>query len=76
MLSTNKISELGNSISEHLRELKISGSTLTIKVDDESFKKIDEDLFYRIKKESDEFTPSDSEIYISFPFLEIKIVKC
>lgn len=75
MLNTNKISEIGNYISEQMRELKINDSTLNINVDVESFKKIDEDLFYRMNENNKEkeFIPSEKEIIISFPNVKLII---
>lgn len=75
MLNTNKISEIGNYISEQMRELKINDSILNINVDVESFKKIDEDLYYRSNPNDDNFSPSQSKIKITFPCLEIFIYK-
>ena len=54
MINTNKISEIGNYISEQMRELKINDSLFNINVDTESFKKIDEDLFYRMNENNKE----------------------
>lgn len=77
MLNTNKLSEIGNYISEQMRGLNIKGSELHIYVDENYFKKIDEDLFYRINEndKEKEFIPSESEIDISFPNIIIKIKK-
>lgn len=77
MLSTNKLSELGNYISEYMRELNIEKSELHINVDEKSFKKIDEDLYFRLNetnKEND-YIPSENEINISFQNILIKIKK-
>ena len=73
MLNTNKISEIGNYISEQMRELKINDSILNINVDVESFKKIDEDLFYRMNENNKEkeFIPAEKEIIISFPNVKL-----
>ncbi len=75
MLNTNKISEIGNYISEQMKELKINDSILNINVDVESFKKIDEDLFYRMNENNKEkeFIPSEKEIIISFPNVKLII---
>jgi hypothetical protein len=75
MLNTNKISEIGNYISEQMRELKINDSILNINVDVESFKKIDEDLFYRMNENNKEkeIIPSEKEIIISFPNVKLII---
>ena len=75
MLNTNKISEIGKYISEQMRLLNINDTELNIYVDKESFKKIDEDLFYRINEndKEKEYIPSEKEIFISFPNLKFNI---
>jgi hypothetical protein len=75
MLNTNKIQEIGDIISEQMRQLNINDSTLLINVDKESFRKIDEDLFYRINENNKEkeFIPSEKEIIISFPNVKLII---
>ena len=75
MLNTNKIQEIGDSISEQMRQLNINDSMLNINVDTESFKKIDEDLFYRMieNNKEKEFIPSEKEIIISFPNVKLII---
>ena len=75
MLNTNKIQEIGDYISEQMRQLNINDSMLLINVDKESFKKIDEDLFYRINENNKEkeFIPSEKEIIISFPNVKLII---
>lgn len=73
---TMSIFELGQSISSKLKsDGIIKQSELTIYVSKEEFKKIDEDLFYRNRKdESQEFIPSEKEIDINFDLVKI-IVK-
>lgn len=75
MLNTNKISEIGNYISEQMRLLNINDTELNVYVDSESFKKIDEDLFYRINEndKEKEYIPSEKEIIISFPNVKLII---
>ena len=75
MLNTNKIQEIGDYISEQMRQLNINDSMLLINVDKESFKKIDEDLFYRMNENNKEkeFIPSEKEIIISFPNVKLII---
>lgn len=75
MLNTNKISEIGNYISEQMKNLNIKESTFNVYVDSDSFKKIDEDLFFRINGKNDdkEFIPSEKEILISFPNIKFII---
>lgn len=75
MLNTNKISEIGNYISEQMKILNIKESTFNVYVDSDSFKKIDEDLFFRMNEKNDnkEFIPSEKEILISFPNIKFII---
>lgn len=73
---TMSIMELGQFISSKLREDGISTkSELYVYVTNEEFKKIDEDLYYRNRKdESQEFIPSEGEIIVNFELVRI-IVK-
>ena len=70
------IFELGQFISSRLKEDGITiQSELIVYVTSEEFKKIDEDLYYRNRKdESQEFIPSEGEIDINFELVKI-IVK-
>lgn len=70
------IFELGQLISNKLIEDGVSQqSQLYVFVNNDEFKKIDEDLFYRNKKdENEEFIPSQGEIDINFEMVKI-IVK-
>lgn len=76
-LDKNTIITLGNNISEILYKANVkSENVLNIKVDPLSFKKIDEDLYYRGNENNDnEFQPSDNEINIKFSNLMIIIEK-
>ena len=73
---TMSIFELGQFISSKLKEDGVTmQSILTVYVTSEEFKKIDEDLYYRNRKdESQEFIPSEGEIDINFELVKI-IVK-
>lgn len=73
---TMSIMELGQFISSKLKEDGVTKqSELTVYVTSEEFKKIDEDLYYRNRKdESQEFIPSEGEIDINFELVKI-IVK-
>ena len=73
---TMSIFELGQFISSKLKEDGITiQSELTVYVTSEEFKKVDEDLYYRNRKdESQEFIPSEGEIDIKFELVKI-IVK-
>ena len=78
-LTAYNIYELGHTISENLRKDGVysSGNTLSICVDNESFSKIDEDLFYRLNENKDgiNFIPSDDVIVVKFDNLTININK-
>ena len=69
------IVELGDIISEKLAEDGVTEKAeLTVYVNDDEFKKIDEDLFYRTRKdESIEFVPSEGEIDVNFEGVNIII---
>ena len=69
------ILELGNIVSEKLLECGVgSKSDLIIYLNTEEFKRVDEDLFYRNRKdESETFIPSDGEIDINFSGVKITI---
>lgn len=73
---TMSIFELGQFISSKLKENGVTiQSELTVYVTSEEFKKVDEDLYYRNRKdESQEFIPSEGEIDINFELVKI-IVK-
>lgn len=73
---TMSIFELGQFISSKLKEDGVTmQSELTVYVTSEEFKKVDEDLYYRNRKdESQEFIPSEGEIDINFELVKI-IVK-
>lgn len=72
---TMSIFELGQFISSKLKEDGITvQSELSVYVTKEEFKKIDEDLYYRNRKnESQEFIPSEGEIVINFELVKILI---
>ena len=73
---TMSIFELGQFISSKLKEDGVTmQSELIVYVTSEEFKKVDEDLYYRNRKdESQEFIPSEGEIDINFELVKI-IVK-
>ena len=72
---TISIIELGNFISSFLKENGVNTqSQLVIYLNAEEFKKVDEDLFYRNRKnENNEFIPSEGEININFDGVKIII---
>lgn len=67
-LGSLSIFSIGDVLSETLREYGVrEKADLTIYVNEEEFKLVDEDLFYRNRKdESEEFVPSEGEIDINF----------
>ena len=73
---TASIFELGQMISSKLNEDGITQqSELYVYLNEEEFRKVDEDLFYRNREdESQEFIPSEGEIDINFDNVKI-IVK-
>lgn len=75
-LTTNEIYMIGHNLSQSLIKNKVVyKNELNIKVDEESFTKIDEDLYYRNNPNGTDFTPSHSTIKITFPCLEINVYK-
>ena len=75
-LNRNTLIKLGNTISEILLKSNVkSESYLNICVDEYSFKKIDEDLYYRNGNNEHNFEPSEKTIQLKFPNLTILIDK-
>lgn len=75
-LTTNEIFKIGMELSNNLALNKIiNDNKLLLKVDEESFRKIDEDLYYRNYPDGKDFEPSFSEINVKFPYLDIIICK-
>lgn len=73
-MTSNDILQLGNELSEKLYKDKFHlKNELIIYVNDNFFKKIDEDFYYRNNPEGKDFSPSFSEINIKFPNLNLKI---
>lgn len=70
------IFELGNMVSGSLKKDGITQKAeLTIYLNEEEFKKVDEDLFYRTRRDDKaDFVPSEGEIDINFEGVKI-IVK-
>lgn len=73
---TMSISELGQFISDKLHDDGVKEqAVLTVYVNTDEFKKVDEDLYYRNRTdEKQEFVPSEGEIDINFELVKI-IVK-
>lgn len=69
------IVELGNTISKKMIENGISEKAeLIVYLDEEEFRKVDEDLFYRMRKNNTEqFMPSNGEINLNFENVKIII---
>ena len=76
-LSSMSIFSIGSVLSETLAEYGVKEKAdLAIYLNDEEFKMVDEDLFYRNRKdEKEEFVPSDGEIDITFEGVNITIKK-
>ena len=76
-LSSMSIFSLGSVLSETLAEYGVKEKAdLVIYLNDEEFKMVDEDLFYRNRKdEKEEFIPSEGEIDITFEGANITIKK-
>ena len=76
-LSSMSIFSLGSVLSETLAEYGVKEKAdLTIYLNEEEFKMVDEDLFYRNRKdEKEEFMPSEGEIDITFEGANITIKK-
>lgn len=76
-LDKNTLIQLGSMIYEILKKSNVTKECeLTINVDGWSFKKIDEDIFYRDNENSSKtFEPSDNEILLKFHNLQIIIKK-
>ena len=72
---TMSISELGQFISNKLHDDGVKKqAVLTIYVNTDEFKKVDEDLYYRNRTdEKQEFIPSDGEIIVNFDNVKILI---
>ena len=71
------IFSIGSVLSETLAEYGVKyKADLIVYLDDNEFKMVDEDLFYRNRKdEKEEFVPSDGEIDINFEGVNITIKK-
>ena len=76
-LSSMSIFSLGSVLSETLAEYGVKEKAdLIIYLNEEEFKMVDEDLFYRNRKdEKEEFVPSEGEIDITFEGANITIKK-
>ena len=76
-LSSMSIFSLGSVLSETLAEYGVKEKAdLIIYLNEEEFKMVDEDLFYRNRKdEKEEFIPSEGEIDITFEGVNITVKK-
>ena len=74
-LGSMSIFSLGSVLSETLAEYGVrEKADLIIYLNDDEFSKVDEDLFYRNRKdEKEEFVPSEGEIDITFEGVNMKI---
>ena len=70
------ISEIGDMISSKLAEDGVTTKCeLYVYLNDDEFKKVDEDLFFRNNDSEEEFIPSDKEIDVNFDGVKIIIKK-
>lgn len=69
------ISEIGNAISKKLIDDNVDGiAELSIELGSDEFKRVDEDLYYRMRdNENEEFIPSEGEIIVNFDKLKVII---
>lgn len=74
---TISIFEIGKTISDRLKNDGVTHqSEFNIYLGEEEFNKVDEDLYYRNRKDEDgEFIPSEGEIDINFELVKIRIKK-
>ena len=74
-LGSMSIFSLGSVLSETLAEYGVrEKADLIIYLNNDEFSKVDEDLFYRNRKdEKEEFVPSEGEIDITFEGVNMKI---
>lgn len=64
--STQNIADIVETLSMKLREYGYTGNAnLSVEVDKDTFKKIDEDLYYRQFPEGKDFVPSQGEIIVT-----------
>ena len=74
MLDFFTIKKIGDELEQELVKNDIKkNNVLTITVDKELLKKIDEDIYYRKFPEGNDFVPSKDEITLNFTHLTIKI---
>lgn len=69
------ISEVASVLSDALRRNGVGGDAeLMVHLDDDDFRKADEDLFYR-NRPGEKYVPSDSEICVRIGTLTVRIMK-
>lgn len=73
-MTSNDIINLGNIISTEIRKNNLKNVRLQIPLDEDLFKKFDEDLYYR-QGQNNEYIPSEDEINLKFKDLDIIIYK-
>ena len=75
-LNTSKLEKIGISLVDLLHDSGLNECELILKLPNDYFNILDEDLFYRLNKSEDKnFIPSDSEINININGINIKIKK-
>ena len=77
ILGADYLFELGEQVSKFLEDCGVyEEANISINIPENDFKKVDEDLFYRMRdSDKDEFTPSDSEIELKFKNLTVMLKK-
>lgn len=73
-LTSFNIYSVVDTLHRKLSELNIRNNcSLTFQVTKDELKKIDEDLFYRIRQKNEDFVPSDNVVEIKYDNITIKI---
>lgn len=77
VLDTKLLCEIGECLADKLKVdvNKLKSTKLILEVDDEYFKKLDEDIFYKLNENDKEFMPSENEIFLTFQNIDIIIKK-
>lgn len=76
-LGTVSIMEIGEFLSKKLVQDGVDNNAeLKIYLNEDEFKRVDEDLFYRMREnEEKEFEPSENEIMVNFDKVKVEIFK-
>jgi hypothetical protein len=75
-LNTQELIKIGQQMTTMLGEVGITEtSELIIKLDPYSLLKIDEDLYYRQNPQGKDYKPTEQDVVVKFPLLNIKLQK-